>query len=81
MAVQPNFSRGEAVRITERPTLDKFILSYKLHHPLEERQLGYAGRTAEVIRVSMYHGGDQLYELVDVPGIWHEHLLEAIAPE
>ena len=43
-------------------------------------QLQSAGKVATVVRASMYHGGDQLYELTGVPGIWHERLLEAVVP-
>jgi hypothetical protein len=39
--------------------------------------LRYAGRTARVRSVSFYHGGDELYELEDIPGIWHEENLSA----
>jgi len=76
MAYQARFSPDELVRIADRATLDEFFHSYKLHHPLQPAQLEYAGKIAKVIRASMYHGGDQLYELADVPGIWHERLLE-----
>jgi hypothetical protein len=76
MAVKPKFWPGESVRIADRATLDEFFRSYRLHHPLQEPQLEYAGKVAQIISASMYHGGDQLYELTDAPGIWHEHLLE-----
>jgi hypothetical protein len=76
MAYNPKFRPGESVRIADRAILDEFFRSYKLHHPLQEPQLAYAGKVAKVISASMYHGGDQLYDLTDVPGIWHEHLLE-----
>ena len=40
----------------------------------------YAGATANVKDVSFYHGGDQLYVLENVPGIWNEPCLES-APQ
>jgi hypothetical protein len=80
MAYHPRFSPDEPVRIANRATLDEFFRSYKLHHPLQVVQLEYAGQIAKVIRASMYHGGDQLYELKGIPGIWHENLLETPPP-
>jgi hypothetical protein len=81
MAYEPKFAAGGPVRIVGLATLNEFLHSYKLHHPLQENQLAYAGRRAKVIRACMYHGADQLYELEGVPGIWHERLLEAVTPE
>jgi hypothetical protein len=80
VAYDPRFQPGEFVRIADRATLEAFFHSYKLHHPLQEAQLSHAGSIAKVIRTSMYHGGDQLYDLTDMPGIWHEHLLEPADP-
>jgi hypothetical protein len=37
----------------------------------------YAGVAATVKEVSVYHGGDQLYVLENVPGIWNEPCLES----
>jgi len=68
---------GTTVRVADRATLDEFCRSWKLHHPLQRAQLKYAGRTAKVSRSFMYHGGDVLYELKGVLGVWHERLLEA----
>lgn len=80
MAYDPKFAQGERVCIVDRAALDEFYQTYKLHHPLQEIQLGYAGQVTEIIRSMMYHGADQLYELKDVPGIWHENLLETPKP-
>jgi hypothetical protein len=71
------FRKGATVRIADRPTLDQFFQTYKLHHRLQENQLQFAGHVAKVRVSAMYHGGDMLYELEDVPGIWHERLLDA----
>jgi hypothetical protein len=72
-----NFAKGTHVRIADRPTLEEFARTWKLHHKLEPEQLEYAGRVAEIVEISMYHGGDILYRLEDVPGTWHQHLLAA----
>jgi hypothetical protein len=71
------FPAGSVVRIASRPALEKFIAGWKFHHPLDPSQLQFAGYPAEVERVSFYHGGDELYELKGVPGVWHEACLEA----
>jgi hypothetical protein len=31
--------------------------------------------------VGFYHGGDELYELASVPGIWHEQNIHRATPE
>lgn len=50
---------------------------WKLYHPLEPRQLEFAGASAEVVICSFYHGGDELYHLRGIPGTWYERCLEA----
>jgi hypothetical protein len=67
---------GTEVRIKSVQVLQHFYDSWKLHHPLLADQLAFSGRTTKVKGVSFYHGGDELYGLVDVPGIWHEQLIE-----
>jgi hypothetical protein len=37
--------------------------------------LAFAGKVAEVENVGFYHGGDALYILKGIPGIWHERCL------
>jgi hypothetical protein len=71
------FLEGTRVRIPDRATLEEFMANWKFHHKLEYEQLAFAGQTAKVQRIFMYHGGDILYELENVPGLWHQHLLEA----
>jgi hypothetical protein len=34
-------------------------------------------KTGKIKSVGFYHGGDVLYEIEGVPGIWHERCLEA----
>lgn len=36
----------------------------------------HAGSHAVVSDVGFYHGGDVLYTLENVPGVWHERCLE-----
>ena len=74
------FPAGSSVRIVDRPALDEFRRSWKYHNKLEERQLGYHDQIAVVSQVGFYHGGDALYELDGVPGIWHECCLRPASP-
>ena len=71
----PDFPEGTLVRVRHSDALRKFKSEWKLHHPLADEQLKFAGATAPVISVSFYHGADELYELEGVPGIWHESCL------
>ena len=74
---QEQFPKGSSVRIADRRVLDDFLREWKFHDKLEPRQLGFAGATAVVKRPLFHHGGDVLYELDGVPGIWHEACLRA----
>ncbi len=71
------FAKGAKVRISARAALEEFLRTWQFHHKLQPEQLDYAGQVAKVISSGMYHGGDILYELKNVPGIWHEQCLEA----
>jgi hypothetical protein len=75
------FQTGSTVRISGRAVLDEFFRSWKLHNPLQPNQMECAEMTSKVARSFMYHGGDILYELEGLPGVWHEQLLEAVQPE
>jgi hypothetical protein len=70
-----DFPVGTTVRIPERAALEKFRATWKWHHPLQDEQLDYAGTTTAVTEVGFYHGGDELYSLKGVPGLWHGDLL------
>ena len=73
------FRVGTMVRIASRPVLEGLLRpTYKYHHPLSPDQLEYAGQSAKVLTTAMYHGGDVLYTLEGIPGIWHERILEAV---
>jgi hypothetical protein len=66
------FPAGSSVRIADQLTLEEFRRTWKYHNKLEDRQLSYHDQIAVVKQVSFYHGGDVLYELEGVSGIWHE---------
>jgi len=70
------FPVGTNVRIASRERLERHCREWKYHHKLQPVQLEFGGSISTVKEVSFYHGGDQLYVLNDVPGIWHEDLLE-----
>ncbi|MBN2583622.1 MAG: hypothetical protein JXL80_11180 [Planctomycetes bacterium] len=78
------YPKGTRVRIADRDSLERFRREWQYHHKLTSKQLKYAGRKAVVARASFYHGGDELYELKGIlgiwriPGIWHEQCLNPI---
>jgi hypothetical protein len=72
------FEKGSRVRVRDAAFLEAFRKSWAYHHPLQTEQIAFAGREAEVATASVYHGGDELYTLVDVPGIWHEQCLQTL---
>ena len=67
-----SFKLGAEVLIADLPALETFVRGWRYHNPLRQEQLAYAGRLARVARVGFYHGGDPLYELENIPGVWHE---------
>jgi hypothetical protein len=77
-AYKEEFVKGSKVKIADRTFLEDFYRTWKLHHRLEPDQLNFADKIAKVKSISFYHGGDELYELEDVPGTWHEQCLTAI---
>lgn len=66
---------GTTVRVASHEFLTEFKETWKFHHKLQPEQLEYADRVTTVKRVGMYHGGDQVYELTDIPGMWLEPCL------
>ncbi|MCP4706856.1 MAG: hypothetical protein GY865_19835 [candidate division Zixibacteria bacterium] len=74
---QEEYSVGSFVRIVKHENLEKFREEWQYHNKLQPEQMEYAGRTAQVQEAMFYHGGDEIYTLKDVPGIWHEQCLEA----
>ncbi len=80
-AYNEEFPVGSSVRIVDAQQLQEFRDTWKFHNKLRPEQLEYAGRVAEVAKVGFYHGGDVLYELRGLPGIWHEQCLRPAAQE
>jgi len=74
------YAVGSIVLIADRAALEGFQREWKWHHPLQAEQLAHAGQSAKVKKVSFYHGGDELYELEGIPGIWHEQCLDLKEP-
>jgi hypothetical protein len=74
-AYKESFPVGSKVCIVDLNQLQDFQRIWKFHHKLSHDQLDFAGRIAVVKKIGFYHGGDVLYELHDVPGIWHEQCL------
>jgi hypothetical protein len=70
------FLAGSRVRIRDRSALDAFRAEWRWHHPIVPEQLSFAGQQATVRSVAFYHGGDEIYELEGIPGVWHEQCLE-----
>jgi hypothetical protein len=71
------FEIGEKVQIADREFLLKFISEWKYHHPLQPEQLAYADQIATVQSVGFYHGGDEVYTLFGISGIWNEECLRS----
>ena len=74
---KPTFPVGSKVRIIPAHALAEFARHWTYHHRLQPEQIKYAGALVTVKDVSFYHGGDQLYVLEGVPGVWHEPCLTA----
>jgi hypothetical protein len=66
------FPKGTKVTIANRTTLETFLNEWRFHHKLPPTQLGYHDVEAVVEEVLFYHGGDELYRLGGIEGIWHE---------
>lgn len=73
----PKFPKGSIVKVANRVVLEVFLKTWKLHNKLQLMQLDYADQIAEVESVGFYHGGDQLYKLKGIPGIWHTQCLQS----
>ena len=69
------FPAGTKVRVGNRAFLTEFKETWKYHNKLQPEQLEYADRVTVVKKVGFYHGGDPVYELSDVPGMWLEACL------
>ena len=71
------FEVGAEVRVADRAFLERFLEEGQYHNELEPEQLGYADRVAKVKEVSFFTGGDEIYTLEEIPGVWHEECLTA----
>jgi hypothetical protein len=71
------FEVGSEVRVAGRAFLEEFLEAGQYHHDLEPEQLEYADRTAKVKAVEFFTGGDEIYTLEGIPGVWHEECLSA----
>jgi hypothetical protein len=69
------FPVGTQVRIADCAFLKEFMGTWEYHHKVRPEQLEYAGRLTTVADVGFYHGGDPVYTLADVPGLWLEQCL------
>jgi hypothetical protein len=71
------FEVGSEVRVADRAFLESVFEAGQYHNELEPEQLAYAGRVAKVKAVDFFHGGDEIYTLEGIPGVWHEECLSA----
>ena len=74
----PEFPKGSKVRIASRTVLEEFTRTWKYHNPLRNDQLELHDVEAVVEDVGFYHGGDELYKLKGLPGVWHEQCLKEV---
>jgi hypothetical protein len=72
------FEVGAEVRVADRPFLERFLEEGQYHNELEPEQLEYADRVAKVKSVDFFHGGDEIYTLEGIPGVWHEECLRPV---
>jgi hypothetical protein len=72
------FEVGSQVRVADRAFLDGFLEAGQYHNELEPEQLAYADRVATVKAIEFFHGGDEIYTLEGIPGVWHEECLTAV---
>jgi hypothetical protein len=54
---------------------EQFLRDWKYHNKLQPEQLNYADQFAEIDAVGFYHGGDELYKLKGISGVWHRQCL------
>jgi hypothetical protein len=72
------FEVGSQVRVADRSFLESFLEAGQYHNELEPEQLDYADRVTTVKAIEFFHGGDEIYTLEGIPGVWHEECLTAI---
>lgn len=74
---EPEYPEGTFVYTADRATLERFLDEWRYHNKLQPEQLLFADKRARVKSVNFYHGGDELYMLDGLPGVWHEQCLRA----
>ena len=74
----PEFPNGTKVRIASRTVLEEFVRTWEYHNPLRKEQLEFHDVEAVVEDVGVYHGGDELYKLKGLKGVWHEQCLKEV---
>ncbi len=72
------FPEGSIVQAANKADLELFQRKWKFHHPISDKQLEYADAETKVTSVAFYHGGDELYELEGLPGLWHEACIRGV---
>jgi hypothetical protein len=72
---QARFPIGSKVRVVGQARLEEFQRTWSFHNKLTVEQLQFAGKESKVVSVGYYHGGDVLYRLDAMPGVWHEECL------
>lgn len=72
-----DYPEGSMVEICDRESLERFMSTWKFHNRLQPEQLAYAAARVQVESVGYYHGGDVIYKLKGVPGVWHEVCLKS----
>jgi len=72
----PIFKKGDKIKINDKDYLLNFQRTWKYHHNITDDQIKYAERLAAVKDVYIYHGGEVMYALKSIPGIWLEQLIE-----
>lgn len=72
------FGVGTHVQIRDGEYLRNFQAYWSFHNNLVPEQFAYAGRIAVVSQVLHYHGGDELYSLAGIPGVWHAACLRPV---
>ena len=72
------FEVGSQVRMADRAFLESFLEAGQYHNELEPEQLDLRGSRRQGEGVEFFHGGDEIYTLEGIPGVWHEECLTAV---
>jgi len=75
------FTKGARVQVAILSILEEFQRGWVFHNPLQPAQLEYANRISVVESIGYYHGGDVIYKLEGLPGVWHERCLGSVPIE